>query len=647
MYWLLNEPVNTDPFEPSAGETGPKGLTFAIQAEAAFAKAFNIARIEKFYLTLEDNAKKLNTKVANGLQYNLKNIEDTIYNVYKQGLDYGFAYGDAKEFIGEISEGMGRMVTYQTESVFNAIALGKAMGISAKEVATMVKDMMVMGMGPEKANKVLTDTFVKARLYGVDASKLTKTVSENIFKAQAYGFKDGVEGMTKMAIQAQRLGISMDLAKQAAEKAFDPEGAIEMASSIQMLGGNIGALGDPFQLIHMAQSDIGELTNQIGKASSTMVSFNKKTGEFSISPEMRRNMTEQAKALGMDYDTLAGAAIKFRKEQEISSRINLSGLKEEDRSLIASLAQIEEGGKVMVQIPGTTEMIDASTIGTKELAKLREKQEEVAKLSDPKAVAMIAQQQLSVQDKMAKSLEEIKNAGIFGVGLDKGKKITGAIGTMAEDPAIKILTDKVQETITQTGGLADKAIEKYTDTIDVFNTTMTNLNNAIITNIQTIKNALTQLPLGPPSTGTTPTTGFDVFIPPTEGKTISTGLGQMIKLSPLDASLNIPMEDMSNLFDYANLGNKMSKIKPSEINIGKEVETLSQYVEQKVTVEKVNQLNVAGSTDVNLKIESNIPNDLLIKIIDTPELKNTIMATVNERLSKGYSEKLINAITTG
>lgn len=634
MYWLF---VETDPFEPTNLE--PKGLTFAIEAEKAFAKAFDVARIEKFYLTLEDNAKKLNTQVANGLEYNLKNIQDTIYDVYKEGLDYGFAYGDAKEFIGEIGEGMGRVTTYSKESVIEAIALGKAMGIGAKEVGTMVKDMMVMGMGPEKANKVLTETFVKARLYGVDASKLTKTVSENIFKAQAYGFKDGIEGMTKMAIQAQRLGVSMDLAKQAADKAFDPEGAIEMASSLQMLGGNLGSLADPFQLINMAQSDMGELTNQIGKASASMVSFNKKTGEFSISPEMRRNMTEQAKAMNMSYDDLADAAIKFRKEQEISSRINLSGLKEEDRSLIASLAQIEEGGRVMVQIPGTTEMIEASKIGTAEIAKLREKQEEVAKENDP---LKIAQKQLSVQDDMAKSLEEIKNAGIFGVGKGRGAQITGAIDQMAQDPALKKLSDDLQVKIAAQGGIADKAIETYTGAITKAHDAMNVLTNSIIDTSNKIITAIKTLETTAKPGQTNPNIGFDVFIPPTEGKTISTGLGEMIKLSPLDASLNIPMEDMTNLFDYANLGSKMSQIKPNEISVGKEVETLSQYVEQKVIMENVSSINLGGSTDINLKIESNIPNDLLTKIIDTPELKNTIMATVNERLSKSYFEKSIN-----
>jgi hypothetical protein len=33
-----------------------------------------------------------------------------------------------------------------------------------------------------------------------------------------------------------------------------------MASGMQMLGGNVGALGDPFKLLYMAQNDVEGIT---------------------------------------------------------------------------------------------------------------------------------------------------------------------------------------------------------------------------------------------------------------------------------------------------------------------------------------------------------------------------------------------------
>jgi enamine deaminase RidA (YjgF/YER057c/UK114 family) len=315
------------------------------------------------------------------------------------------------------------MVNITTENVKGAIMLSKAMGIGAKEVGAMYASMMQMGMGQEKTRQILENTFKAARAYGVDASVLTKTVSDNIFKAQAYGFKDGVKGLTDMAIQAQRVGIGMELAEKAASKAFDPEGAIEMASKLQMLGGNMGGLTDVHSLMFQAQSDMGALQDNILKASSSMVDFNSKTGEFKISPEMRRNMRDQAEAMGMQYDEYAKAAIKFKKEQEVMSRIPLTaGFSEADKSFIASMAEIGPGGEIQIQMPGTDQILKGSDITAKKLEELK-----IAKEEAEKPIEDIAKEQLAVSDKMAKTLEEIKNAGIFGMGVEQGIKIPETI----------------------------------------------------------------------------------------------------------------------------------------------------------------------------------------------------------------------------
>jgi hypothetical protein len=46
-----------------------------------------------------------------------------------------------------------------------------------------------------------------------------------------------------MAIQAQKLGMSMSSVFQIADKALDPEKAIEMAAEMQMLGGKCWSVG--------------------------------------------------------------------------------------------------------------------------------------------------------------------------------------------------------------------------------------------------------------------------------------------------------------------------------------------------------------------------------------------------------------------
>jgi hypothetical protein len=644
MYWSPNDPTTpTDPFEPSSGEN-LKGLRYAFEVEKAFAQAFSIGRIEKFYLTLESDVKKLNTQIGNGLASNLKNIENTIFNVYEEGLQYGFAYGDAKEFIGEIGEGLQRTVKFQKDNVIESLALAKAMGMTGKEVATMVKDLMVMGMGPEKANQILTNTFTKARLYGVDASKLTATVSKNILQAQAYGFKGGVDGLTKMAIQAQRLGIDLEKTMNAAEGLLDPEKAIEAASSMQMLGGAVGALADPFQLMHLAQSDVGELQNQIGQTTAKMVKFNSATGDFKIDPAMRRDMTQLAQSLGMDYKTVADMAIKFRKEQEIASKIPIFGsMSEEEKSMITSMSEIK-GGKVMVHIPGTDQIKEASTLVAADLEKLRQEQKEVKAMDDPKYMKQVAKDQLTVQEKMALSLEQIRNAGIFGF---KGKEgdLTGKLEGMTTAAQMEQLKTNLKEGIRDT--LSPQIVDLYATQATNFTDYVTQQMGKITATIQNMITAMSNTNFTPTPSAPTPTEAYDIYIPAGTNKTISTGFGDLINLNKGDASLNIPQEDMETLFNYANLGDKMSKMVPNSKMTESKVGTLTNYIEQKIVTETTSkqEVNVGGSADINIKIDSNIPQNMLDKIIDNPELKRTIMSQINERLSKSFKEKLINPLT--
>ena len=59
---------------------------------------------------------------------------------------------------------------------------------------------------------------------------------------------------------------------------LDPSEAINLAAEFQMLGGAVGALADPFQLMNMAQNDLDGLQESIVNAASAAVSFNDRNG---------------------------------------------------------------------------------------------------------------------------------------------------------------------------------------------------------------------------------------------------------------------------------------------------------------------------------------------------------------------------------
>ena len=662
--FLLQTP---DPFAQGQ-KVGP--FDFSNKLFTSYESAFDPKRINNFFLTIEDNAKSLNTKVANGLTSNLQTIQTTLTEVYKQGLEYGFAYGDTKDYIEAITDGAKKMVNITTENVTKAIMLSKAMGITAKEVGAMYSNMMQMGIGQEKTRQILEKTFRDARAYGVDASTLTKTVSENIFKAQAYGFKDGVKGLTDMAIQAQRVGIGMELAAKVADKAFDPEGAIEMASSLQMLGGNMGGLTDVHSLMYMAQSDMGALQDTVLKASASMVDFNSKTGEFKISPEMRRNMTDQAKAMNMTYEEYSKMAIKYKKEQEVMSRIPLTaGFSEADKSFIASMAEIGPGGEIQIQMPGTDQILKGSDITAKKLEELK-----IAKTEAEKPIEDIAKDQLSVQKSMELSLETIKNQAIFQFSqsqINQNLKTTKDLTTYGTDAEVLKSYEELKTSfktnstsITQAVTDANTALKSIdVEVIKKLNTAVTDTVESMKSAIKTLKETAeknTEEEAKPKvANDKTPTIiedeeikedAEDLYLPAGNKKSIRSGFGELFSLNANDASLNIPEKNMESLFSAYNLVSKLSteRLNPLPMKDLSKAEPIERYVENKITTENkiTNEVNIGGKTEleITLKTPDNNSEKILSLLLSNPELKETVMATINERLSKEYSDKLINVL---
>ena len=75
-------------------------------------------------------------------------------------------------------------------------------------------------------------------------------------------------------------------------------------------------------------------------------------------------------------------------------------------------------------------------------------------------------------------------------------------------------------------------------------------------------------------------------------------------------------------------------------NLMGKLQTSTGPTEVKQTVE------IGGKTEVTLNINTNIPQNLISQVLDASQLKETIMNTVNTRLSAEFSDKLSNALIT-
>jgi hypothetical protein len=662
----------TDPFAGGADSQG----TFSYLAEIknATVDAFSVKRIEDYFLKVEAKAKDLNKSLTTGLYEYAEIYRKTISDVYLENIDLGFAFDDSSKLISSMASQMQRMVPFTKENATNALVLGKVLGQTPEEVAKLIGQMTAYGNSQKKSIDILNKATMTARAFGLDAKKLTATVSDNIQKSQIYGFKNGVEGLTKMAAQAQRVGFDIKNAQTVSDLILEGglEDAVKKSSELQALGGNIGALGDPGQLYRMAMYDIEGLQDELIKASSSAVDFNETTGDFKIGGEEMLRLRQQAKILGLTYEEVAKGAINARKEQEIGARVGgLSKLTEDQRSLVASLAEIGPGGKVTLDIPGFGNIADLEAALKSDpnalAGALAKYQDDMNKTPVQIQTEMkdIALQTQSIQTQMSNTLISIQQQGIKtlenqGLGntvLTALKNQTGLPGTDTEST----FTDLKNKITTEMGTVTTELTNFYTGLKTLTNNVLT-ISVALAGYAATsLENVYTSL--GGFTATTAPATPVpqqsDAFVPAGGGKMVSGSFGQFLGDTKDDLLLSPGIGDFFNKYNESenilksiggpksggdlSLLYKNAAAQPSQ-NL---VDLLTKSSSFSPTNTEITQkVEIGGKTEVTLNINSNIPQNLINEVLNTAQLKETIMTTVNTRLSAEYSDKLSNAFIT-
>jgi hypothetical protein len=265
-------------------------------------------------------------------------------------------------------------------------------------------------------------------------------------------------------------------AMQMQDNLLSPEGAIAAAAGFQMLGGEIGKLGDPFQLMHMAQTDLQGLQDELAKSAASSASFNEKTGGFEIATADLYRLKEQARLTGGDFNKLVDAGKEAAKLDFLKDKFNLEVQDlMETIDMIAGLSNIGADGKVEIDIPGFGKIeadsaadLEAQLKNTAAMNALETYQANAGKTSEE-----LARDQLSVTETQAIAVSQIRDAIFLGLKRDQRETITKSYSDAATSgatgikEATNVLTPQVIATAEGTAVVMDKfvkTIEKTTGT---------------------------------------------------------------------------------------------------------------------------------------------------------------------------------------
>jgi len=333
---------------------------------------------------------------------------------------------------------------------------------------------------------------------GLNIRKTTEEFKNNIGRINQYGFENGVQGLNRMVQKSVEFRMNMQNVFDIAEKVMSPEKAIDLAANLQVLGGAIGALGDPFQMMYMATNNVEGLQDALIGAAESLATYNSEQGKFEISGVNLRRARAMAEELGMSYQDLSQMAIAAAERTSAAADLMTAGVAVDDKEkeFITNLARMGKDGKMVIEVPPSiAESLglakDQSTIALDELSQtaanaILENQKEFEKMN-PKDIALeqfTATQQLALTVSEIAAMLKVEFANTYrGVGAEMDKYVKQADDMLKNYIKGDRSNTDVNAEIEKRRSELQKEVEKQTQTkTSTQPLTPTNVNNNQQTN---------------------------------------------------------------------------------------------------------------------------------------------------------------------
>ena len=336
-------------------------------------------------------------------------LRKTLYQSALATQRWGASAGEVAQMYESYVESTGRLIPLSEESAKSLALMAKGTALGSEGSAQMASNMETFGMSIQSTAKYVEDVSNMSEKMGVSSSVVLKTLNQNLKKAQSLNFKDGVKGIAKMAALSTKLKMDMGEIMGFAETLYEPEGAIEAAAALQMMGGAFSQMGDPLKLMYQGRNNPEQLTKDLANAASASVEFNRASGEFKIPAMELQRLKQVSEATGVSMESLTESALTVAKQKKIGSILspNVSG---EYKEFVESLGQFNaKNGKFEITVGN--DVYDISKLNQSTIKSL---------MGQDTALKARAEEAQSSMERFKNMLESFKNiAYLFFGGLEK------------------------------------------------------------------------------------------------------------------------------------------------------------------------------------------------------------------------------------
>ena len=320
------------------------------------------------------------------------------------------AMGGELKDIAAIQQGvgteLGRNNVLTADVVSKLYAAQEAIGLSSNELSKSVGEFQDAGISSGVVAKNMEAAANFSRQMGVNTKAAFTLMTDNLNKLNEFGFESGVDGLARMATTAASMRVTMTGVFNMAERAFNPEGAIEMVSAFQRLGVAAGDLADPFRLLYLAQNDTEELQNQVVQMTEKFTYFDEKSKTFKVFPNAKQDLRDLATATNMGYEDLVKYSIGAQKLKEVGKDIRIGGIDEKTKQFITNMAEFDKdaGGFAVTLDTGETKLV--TQLNSEDVKKIQPK---------PETLEEIAKSQLNFDKSIDANLAAIKAKFVGGI----------------------------------------------------------------------------------------------------------------------------------------------------------------------------------------------------------------------------------------
>lgn len=370
-------------------------------------------------------------------------IRDSFYDAAPKAMLLGANLKDLASIQQGYVEQSGRALALSSDQLLNITEIGKGTGLAVDGAAKLVAQFEMLGMDTQRSHETIQGIVDSSERMGVNSTKILKNISGNFKQLNTFAFKDGIKGMAKMAQYAEKFKVSFDESINSAGQARTLEGAIEMASQLQILGGEF-AKSDPFELFHLSRNDPAKYTQRINEMVKGMTSLVKEGDEFVLktSPQDMDRLKLAAEATGQSFESMVEQSQRMAEIQAMNKQMSGVMFDPKDREVIQAMAKLDSKSGIYTVLGK-----DISKLSETEIAALKVQQTtlkeraEAAQTFDEKfqnTIESLKYTLLPMLDGLQAVLDFIKPAvdGLTSIvqkvtGSELGKNLLGAAGAIA------------------------------------------------------------------------------------------------------------------------------------------------------------------------------------------------------------------------